>query len=310
MIWEMVAKRYRGNPAVAAYDLLNEPYGAPSAEALWSSYDRIYRAIREVDPDHIITVEGCWSGKIDGKDVGWGWDALPPPSKFGWSNVVYQMHNYEWDWNNLDKQVASTDRQVLDFANHAAWGVPCWIGEFNPMAQPRAWDHAIRRYSAADMGWMTWTYKATHGGGDDSWGLYNPRDKWPDKPNIQLDSADTIRDKWSKWGTAEAFAINPMLKQALAMPVPVADAYKVARGGSLAVASPGVLANDTHANRGNPGIKLTSRKVSGPDHGTLTLAEGWLVHLHAQGRIPGHRHLPLSGFRRPGGLRPDRDGDD
>ena len=29
---------------------------------------------------------------------------LPAPKTFGWTNVVYQMHAYEYDWNNLEKQ--------------------------------------------------------------------------------------------------------------------------------------------------------------------------------------------------------------
>ena len=49
-IWKRVADHFKGNPAVAAYDLLNEPSGAPTRDALWAVYDRFYRAIRGVDP--------------------------------------------------------------------------------------------------------------------------------------------------------------------------------------------------------------------------------------------------------------------
>ena len=216
-IWRRVAEHFRGNPAVAAYDLLNEPISAPSRDALWSTYDRLYRAIRAVDPDHIITVEGCWSGEADGHHVGWGWDVLPPPTRFGWTNVVYQMHNYEWDWNNLAKLIASTDHQLADARAHASWDVPFWLGEFNPMAQEKAWSHALRSYDEAGVGWMIWSYRAIHGPGDDSWGVSNPRTPLPPKPDLQKDSAAVIREKWSRW-TPAAFAPNPMLMRELGRP--------------------------------------------------------------------------------------------
>jgi len=190
-IWKRVAKRYKGNPTVAAYDLINEPIGAPNREALWSVYDRLYKA----------------------KYLGWGWDVLPPPSQARWKNMLYQMHSYEWDWNNLEKQKKNIDNVVADWQSHKSWKVPCLIGEFNPMGQEAAWEYAIKQYAANQMSWTTWSYKATHGSGSDSWGLYNPRKPFPPKPNIQTDSAEDIREKWSSWSTEEAFAINPMLER-------------------------------------------------------------------------------------------------
>jgi len=215
-IWTHIARRYRDNPAVAAYDLINEPMGAPSRDALWAVYDRLYRAIRAVDPEHMISVEACWSGIVDGKHVGWCWDILPPPGKFGWTNVLYQLHSYEWDWNNPEKQKWSIDNLVADWKAHRDWNVPCFIGEFNVMAAEESWKYAVDRFSANNMSWAVWTYKSTHGDNQDSWGVYNPLRPWPDKPNIRKDSAEDIKTKWSKWNTS-AFAINPMLKRSLAV---------------------------------------------------------------------------------------------
>src|SRR5918993_4654982 len=52
-----------------------------------------------------------------------------------------------------------------------------------------------------------------------------------------------------------------------AAPVATADSYSGRRDDSLAVAAPGVLANDTDAN----GDAMTVRLASGPAQGTLTL---------------------------------------
>ena len=213
-IWTRVAARYKGNPWVAAYDLINEPMGAPSRDRIWQVYDRLYHAVRKVDPDHVVTVEVCWSGRVDGRDIGWCWEILPRPETKGWTNMWYQLHNYEWDWNNLEKQIRSTDHMVREWQRYREWGVPCFIGEFNCMGQAEAWNHTLKVYSENGMSWALWSYKATHGTGSDSWGYLNPRKPMPPKPNLQTDSADEIRRKWAAWGSREAFEVNPMLRKA------------------------------------------------------------------------------------------------
>ena len=60
-LWVAVAERYSGNPAVAMYDLLNEPmcdvasYIEKNNLKTISLYSRLYDAVRSVDNDHIIS---------------------------------------------------------------------------------------------------------------------------------------------------------------------------------------------------------------------------------------------------------------
>src|SRR5207248_6049316 len=54
-----------------------------------------------------------------------------------------------------------------------------------------------------------------------------------------------------------------------APPVAVADNYTVLEGGTLNVAAPGVLSNDTDPD--TPVTSMTASQVSGPSHGSLTL---------------------------------------
>lgn len=214
-IWKRVAAHYQGRPEIAALDLLNEPYGAPSRQRLHEVYERLYRAVREVDPRVIISLETCWSGKEDGVDYGWGWNVLPAPQEKGWKHVLYQLHNYEWDWKNREKQIASTDRQIRDLIQHRSWNVPALMGEFNCMGHEQAWKHAIGEFEKHGMSWTMWNYKATHGPGDDSWGLYNIRKDAPPRPHLRLDSADVIAERWKSWSTEKAFLPNPMLHRVL-----------------------------------------------------------------------------------------------
>jgi hypothetical protein len=63
------------------------------------------------------------------------------------------------------------------------------------------------------MHWAFWSYKANHGTGSNSWGLYNPVKK--DAPNLLTDDAATIRAKWQALDTDTSYALNPMLDRVL-----------------------------------------------------------------------------------------------
>ena len=56
-LWRALAERYRDEPAVAGYNLLNEP-ADPSGQVVGPFHDRLVAAVREVDPDHIVFVDG------------------------------------------------------------------------------------------------------------------------------------------------------------------------------------------------------------------------------------------------------------
>lgn len=219
-IWKKVAARYKDRPEVAAYDLLNEPFGAPSRTKLIEVYDRLYHEVRAIDPHTLISVETCWSGKENDINYGWGWNVLLDPKEKSWTQVLYQLHNYEWDWKSGDKQIASSDRQIADLLAHRAWNVPALMGEFNCMGHEVAWKHTISALEKHQMSWTMWNYKATHGSGDDSWGFYNMRQPAPPKPDLQKDSAEDIAKKWQAWSTENAFAANPMLHRVFQQTIP------------------------------------------------------------------------------------------
>lgn len=55
-LWGVLAKRFKNNPYVAGYDVINEPV-APSKEILHSFYQDAINKIREFDQNHIIFLE-------------------------------------------------------------------------------------------------------------------------------------------------------------------------------------------------------------------------------------------------------------
>ena len=198
-MWAQIAAHYQGNPAVAGYDLINEPFGAPSTAAVWSAYTNLYTTIRAVDASHIIIAEGTFGN--------WNWSMLPNPSLFGWTNVVYSMHEYQWG-GSVAQIMAGADNQVTDFRNHSSWNVPDYVGEWNNLGTGAAcYDYSISAYDQAGISWSMWAYKATHGLIPDGWGWYDPI-YWPATPNISTDSAATISVIWQQWKTTTSFGVN------------------------------------------------------------------------------------------------------
>ena len=202
-MWKQIATHYKGNSTVAAYDLINEPVGTPTNDAAVNAQDNLYKAVRSVDPDHMIMIEGTFGS--------WNWSMLPPPSQRGWTNVVYEMHEYQYSNPSSAGVEAGTNAQVADFNNHASWNVPGIIGEFNDFGNGSAtWQYTTNAYNKAGLSWTMWSYKATHGLVPDSWGYYDPT-FWPTTPDLTKDSSTAIAGDWKQWATSKSFALNTSL---------------------------------------------------------------------------------------------------
>jgi endoglucanase len=166
-IWEAIAERYRGNPWVAGYNPINEP-ADPSEEMIIPLYRRLYDAIRAVDPDHIIFLEGNRYSQ--------DFHMFGEP----WPNVVYTNHDYAlpgfvdggpYPGVSRGKYV---DRDVLEetFLQRSSYmlehGVPIWVGEFGPVytgdPEADATRYQVLRdqlevYDRHEVSWAIWTYK-------------------------------------------------------------------------------------------------------------------------------------------------------
>ncbi|MBC8108340.1 MAG: cellulase family glycosylhydrolase, partial [Anaerolineae bacterium] len=264
-IWQRIAQRYTGNPAIAAYDLINEPNATPSSSALWNMYNRMYTTIRAADPDHTVQMEGNWD-----------WNSLPNPNNFGWTNIVYHTHAYVFNSDGSEPTLAQlqgqVNWQVADYNNHASWNVPSYVGEFNMNSSAAAWNYAIDSFNNNGMSWTPWSYKLNNWVGN-SWGLYEIQSQWPWVPNVQTDSAANIMSAYGTIRTAGRYVINPLQRNAIGMPGTTSDSYALTRGQTLSITSTnGVLSNDFDVNLGQSGIALSATLVNNVAHGTLTLA--------------------------------------
>jgi len=146
-LWVAIARRYSNEPAVAGYDLLNEPLPARTGAAakykarLEPLYKRLTKAIREVDAKHMIIVEGFdWAND---------WSVFTGPFD---KNLVYQFHYYCWDNPATVKGIG----QYLDYRKR--FNAPVWVGETGERDSTIYW--ATTEYFEADnIGWSFWPWK-------------------------------------------------------------------------------------------------------------------------------------------------------
>lgn len=182
-LWVEIAKRYKDNPTVAAYDIMNEPqnnagYTGEYSYDPWQSeswelsnqlYDRMIKAIREIDENHVITVEGIW--RVSN---------LPDPADMGWTNMMYQTHLYDNDkdfqaWVNAMAETVET------------YGVAGYIGEFENLA-------GLNMCNEQEISWTTWTYKGTNKDLGNFFCYYGN----VERADTTRDSFDTIKEKWGE----------------------------------------------------------------------------------------------------------------
>jgi len=185
-VWREIALKYRDEPAVYGYDLLNEPREenyvyTPGGGLDWNRLaEKVARAVREVDADTPIIVESAQWGSAA------GFENLTPINVPG---IIYSFHIYSpaeythqgvhnrpagiaypgeiagrmWNKEALEKEMAP----VIEFQKKyrvpiyvgefgvARWapGAEQWLGDAISIFEKHGWDwtyHAFREYEGWD----------------------------------------------------------------------------------------------------------------------------------------------------------------
>ncbi len=196
-LWCAIAERYKDNKTVFAYDLLNEPqnnsgyegdynWAAESEDAVSrtnKAYDILYKAIREIDQNHIISYEGVWSTTV-----------LPDPNEMGYENMLYQLHLYDSEKGMIRYRVKELKTARKD------WDVAVIVGEYN---NHECEAYAQKQYDKNDISRIKWTYKTYNAG--ESWGIFN---KDIERIDIKTASYEEILDFIKENTKTEGFKFN------------------------------------------------------------------------------------------------------
>lgn len=198
-LWEQMARRYKGNPAVWGYDLINEPVqNLPSRDGVADYFEgqvRVAKAIRAIDPVMPIFIESAqW-------DSSQGYKEMQPVNL---PNMIYQVHMYDpgefthqgvrgptppitypgkisgVEWNK--DQIRKNLQPVRDF--QLAYNTHIYVGEFSAIR----WAPGAEKYLSdcidvfEEYGW-DWTFHAYREW--DGWSLEHGPDKDDSKPTTE-----------------------------------------------------------------------------------------------------------------------------
>jgi endoglucanase len=166
-LWETIAARYADRPEVAGYNPVNEPADA-SSEVIGPFYQRLERAIRAVDPRHVLF--------LDGNRYSTDFSVFAEP----FDNAVYSAHDYALpgiargsEYPGMTRGeffdrdvVAKTFLRRTEFMRQT--GTPIWVGEFGPVytgdertdtSRYQLLRDQLEIYREHGAGWSLWTYK-------------------------------------------------------------------------------------------------------------------------------------------------------
>ena len=169
--WKRIAARFKGNPAIYGYDLVNEPVQKEAAPfSYWELQRRAAEAVRAIDPDTPIVMESNLSAAPS---------AFRYLSPLAMGNVIYQIHLYKpHDYTHQGVRgvpvgavwpdpAMGRDRDLLrralepvrDFQRRH--GARVYVGEFSAASRAPGAENYLRDCIElfGEYGW-DWTYHA------------------------------------------------------------------------------------------------------------------------------------------------------
>ena len=172
-LWGVVAKHYKGNGHVAAFDVINEPEGSPYNAPHHAFYD----AIRAQDPERMVIEE---------------WVAYAGLPKENWTNVVWSDH-YPGDKKpGTPEERITAYEQGAEISAHPEVQCPIFMGEIKaPQDTIAAASALAQALNQRGWSWAVWTYKAVNQGG---WALFNYNNSA--RYNLATDSYETLLARW------------------------------------------------------------------------------------------------------------------
>jgi hypothetical protein len=221
VLWRAIAERYKGHVWVAGYNLMNEP-ADPSGRVVGQVYDRLLATVRDVDPDHIVF--------LDGNTYSTDFSMFTEPAP----NTVYTLHDYVAAGLGRSTEY-SKDIALAKFLERSEFarstGTPILVGEFAPIYTGDESVDADRRQMLADQldiyrdhdaSWTAWTYKDVG-----VQGLLTVR---PDSPYLKhfgdfvAKKKRLAADQWGTDGIGEREATQPF-QDLVAREFPSFDPY-------------------------------------------------------------------------------------
>ncbi|WP_165305002.1 glycoside hydrolase family 5 protein [Pedobacter sp. SYP-B3415] len=153
-LWERISTRYKAEPRIAFYDLINEPNNVTGGgPAIHSLMQRLITTLRNNGDNHMLMIEGN----------GWGnnYDYLEPYTLSPNWGLIYNAHRY-WINPSDDYVRDGNPNQINRLINLTEFrdrhNVPVWVGETGENTNDWLRQN-ITKLNQNGIGWAHWTYK-------------------------------------------------------------------------------------------------------------------------------------------------------
>jgi len=177
-MWQKVAERFKDNPYVIGYDIMNEPWGGDLANAfltrtfeqgpLSNFYERIIPAMRSVDPDAYLFLEPAPAPVTFGEKS----TLRPLMDTRPDSRLVYAPHCYPFDTHEGAGYTEGSKVQLHNWENRRQYDVkkhgdiPLVCGEFGLTPNQDGFDeYLIDVLGVFDRNNWNWAYWSNDQGG-------------------------------------------------------------------------------------------------------------------------------------------------
>jgi aryl-phospho-beta-D-glucosidase BglC (GH1 family) len=163
-LWSTLSNRYKSDPRVAMYDVLNEPNYIPNTstqngnQRLHDVMQRFINTIRANNDNHLILLEGNGFGN--------DYNYMEKRTFTNTANLVYNSHRYSGSGYEIDNNPNSVDgnnpNSLRLIGNLTRFrtdnNVPIWVGETGENSAQWMAD-AANGLNSVGIGWCHWTYK-------------------------------------------------------------------------------------------------------------------------------------------------------
>ena len=182
-IWRKIADRYKDEPIILGYELANEPIAhyfenkEELNQQLEPLYKRAVKAIREVDPYHIILLGGArWNSDFY-MFTDWTFD----------QNIMYTCHRYGGE------ATKEAIKDYIDFRDKT--NLPMYMGEIGHNTDQWQTDF-VKVMKEVNIGYTFWPYKKIDG--SCMMGIHRP-ELWD---SIVVKYSETPRGTYKEWREA------------------------------------------------------------------------------------------------------------
>ncbi len=222
-LWEEITAHYRGEPAIAGFDLLNEPFGDYRTPAHLSSLQRLMkrltRSVHAIDPDRLVFIAGPQQGVEIYGTPDW---LTAGPTAFT-EHYYPGLHGSAPTLETHARFLSRTLPRKLAHCRRA--GLSMLVGEYNvvrrTLAAPVLTRQYVDRFRSYGWGSTLWSYKRLHpegGPGIDGWSMAWNRDPLPNI-DLRTSSYADIQSFFASLST-HPLAINTPLRRAFTNAAP------------------------------------------------------------------------------------------